>query len=111
MQTEQSFLSYQLSDIFQDPLFRDFALSFRTTQPHALLLYAHDHMNNFIQLEIRKREELVLTYNSMYEIKEVVVSVPGEIEIYFLLKPQFKQMTYKNFGSWNLANLSYYRTR
>ncbi|ELT91728.1 hypothetical protein CAPTEDRAFT_224303 [Capitella teleta] len=76
MRTEDSYLSYQLSDFSHDPLFRDLVFSFRTTQARALLLYAHDHMNNFVQLEVKNREELVLTYNSLHEIKEVVVNAP-----------------------------------
>ena len=77
MSTENSYLSYELTDFDHDPLLHDLVFSFRTTQPRALLLYAHDHMSNFVQLEIRERDQLVLTYNSLHDIKENVVNVPG----------------------------------
>lgn len=77
MRTTESFLAYLLPDYMEDPLRSELVLSFRTSQPKALLLYAHDHLNNFIQLEVRSRDSLAVVYNSGADIKEAVVSLPG----------------------------------
>ncbi|XP_060074031.1 axotactin-like isoform X2 [Ylistrum balloti] len=52
-------------------------VSFRTTNPRALLLYIYDHLNNFIQLEVTGPRRLRLSYNHFDVIKEGVLFTDG----------------------------------
>lgn len=52
-------------------------VSYRTSNPRALLLYMYDHLNNFVQLEVTGRRQLRLSYNHFDVIKEGVLVVDG----------------------------------
>jgi hypothetical protein len=70
------YLDYVESDV--DVLGNDYYISFRTNQKTALLLYMHDHNNNFIQMDVEDGETFHFSYNSGYEIQHATVKVPGE---------------------------------
>nr|KAG5714141.1 hypothetical protein BaRGS_020469 [Batillaria attramentaria] len=57
-----SFLKFDLTQ-YPGILDKTIVLSFRTTQSNALLLYAHDHMSNFLQMELQQGNTIVFTYN------------------------------------------------
>ncbi|XP_050401820.2 axotactin isoform X2 [Patella vulgata] len=42
--------------------------SFRTFQQDALLLYAHDHMNNFMQVELQQGTTITVSYNNFNQV-------------------------------------------
>ncbi|KJH48158.1 hypothetical protein DICVIV_05727 [Dictyocaulus viviparus] len=55
------FLKYELSS---NPLVNQTVLSFRSDQPHALLLFVHDHNNNFLQLHLSDEVNITLSLNN-----------------------------------------------
>ncbi|KAK6049427.1 hypothetical protein COOONC_13068 [Cooperia oncophora] len=55
------FLKYELS---QNALVDQTILSFRTDQPQALILFVHDHNNNFMQLHLSEEVNLTLSLNN-----------------------------------------------
>lgn len=66
------------SNIYPPYLIKNILLNIRTYQESALILYANDHLNNFIQLH-KNGTSLVLTYNSDSTI--VTVQVPVEEDL------------------------------
>ena len=60
-----------------DVLGSEYYFSFRTTQKGALLLYVHDHYNNFIQMDVEDGETFHLSYNNGYKIEHATVKVTG----------------------------------
>jgi hypothetical protein len=52
-------------------------LSFRTFQSDALLFYAHDHLSNFVQMEIQQGNAIVFTYNTYRSIITGSIVAPG----------------------------------
>ncbi len=48
-------------------------LSFRTYQSDALIFYANDHLQNFVQLELMDSAILIFKYNSGRRIIEIMV--------------------------------------
>ncbi|VDO23561.1 unnamed protein product, partial [Haemonchus placei] len=55
------FLKYELS---QNALMEQTVLSFRTDQSQALILFVHDHNNNFMQLHLSEEVNLTLSLNN-----------------------------------------------
>ncbi|VDN21439.1 unnamed protein product [Cylicostephanus goldi] len=55
------FLKYELS---HNPLIEQTVFSFRTDQPQALLMFVHDHNNNFMQLHLSEEVNLTLSLNN-----------------------------------------------
>ncbi|KAK6731044.1 hypothetical protein RB195_007484 [Necator americanus] len=55
------FLKYELS---QNPLIGQTVLSFRTDQSQALIIFVHDHNNNFMQLHLAEEVNLTLSLNN-----------------------------------------------
>ncbi|VDM58560.1 unnamed protein product [Angiostrongylus costaricensis] len=55
------FLKYEL---LRNPLVDQTVISFRTDQSHALILFVHDHHNNFMQLHLSEEVNLTLSLNN-----------------------------------------------
>src|SRR5690349_9093563 len=57
---------------------QDIVLSFRTHAKFALLLYAHDTVNNFVQLHIENGTNVVFTFNYIRRIvrREIFLGTP-----------------------------------
>ncbi|XP_038056828.1 neurexin-4-like [Patiria miniata] len=62
-----------------DILTSDFQLGFRTLQSQALILYARDTRNNFIQMELVDDSAFVFTFNSGRDVHEVVVNTSESV--------------------------------
>jgi len=52
-------------------------LNLRTYDTNSLVLYANDHLNNFVHLYISNKKTIVFQTNSGNEIKRVSVQYPG----------------------------------
>ncbi|XP_034249744.1 contactin-associated protein-like 2 isoform X2 [Thrips palmi] len=52
-------------------------LNVRTYDANSLLLYANDHLNNFVHLFIQNKKNLVFLFNSGNEIRRMSVQYPG----------------------------------
>ncbi|KAJ9577003.1 hypothetical protein L9F63_006440, partial [Diploptera punctata] len=52
-------------------------VNLRTYDHNSLVLYANDHLNNFIQLHIQDRKYVVFTFNIENEIHNITVEYPG----------------------------------
>ncbi|XP_078700655.1 axotactin-like isoform X2 [Branchiostoma floridae x Branchiostoma belcheri] len=72
---EDAFLLFEESQ--NSVLYSGLRFGFRTFVPDAVLMYAHDHFNNFVQLEVRGGDTLTVSFNSLNEIKEFTVKVAG----------------------------------
>ncbi|XP_019619326.1 PREDICTED: contactin-associated protein-like 3B [Branchiostoma belcheri] len=72
---EDAFLLFEESQ--NSVLYSGLRFGFRTFAPDAVLMYAHDHFNNFVQLEVRGGDTLTVSFNSLNEIKEFTVKVAG----------------------------------
>ncbi|KAI8495819.1 hypothetical protein Bbelb_262350 [Branchiostoma belcheri] len=72
---ENAFLLFEESQ--NSVLYSGLRYGFRTFAPDAVLMYAHDHLNNFVQLEVRGGDTLTVSFNSLNEIKEFTVKVAG----------------------------------
>ena len=57
----------------------DIIYSFRTLQNAAVLFYWKDDYNNFLQVELRQADVIVVVYNSMDAIYDMNITVAGEI--------------------------------
>lgn len=66
------------SNIYPPYLVKNILLNIRTYQESALIFYANDHLNNFVQLH-KNSSSLVMTYNSNSTI--ITVQVPIEEEL------------------------------
>ncbi|CAH1775534.1 unnamed protein product [Owenia fusiformis] len=64
-----SFLIYK-SPIEPDLISSDIQFGFRTSASDGLLIFIHDHLNNFLQMEVQNTNEFVLRFNVMFDIKE-----------------------------------------
>ncbi|XP_076463197.1 axotactin-like isoform X3 [Babylonia areolata] len=74
-----SYLLYDLTREPQGSLDQTIVFSFRTFQRDALLLYAHDQFSNFLQLELRRGDTLVLTYNSFRTIVSGAITASAPV--------------------------------
>ena len=61
----------------KNPLDQTIVLSFRTFKPEALLFYAHDHLGNFVQMELQQGIRIVFTYNMQYQVVSGSVTANG----------------------------------
>ncbi|XP_069674286.1 axotactin isoform X2 [Periplaneta americana] len=52
-------------------------LNLRTYDHNSLILYANDHLNNFVQLHIQDGNHVVFTFNVGNEIHNITVEYPG----------------------------------
>ncbi|KAK7508430.1 hypothetical protein BaRGS_00000669, partial [Batillaria attramentaria] len=73
-----SFLKFDLTQ-YPGILDKTIVLSFRTTQSNALLLYAHDHMSNFLQMELQQGNTIVFTYNENTAIVRGSITAPESL--------------------------------
>ena len=72
-----SFAKFELSGNM--PLLHsNMLLSFRTRQERALVFYLHDHLNNFLQLDVGGKDIVTISFNDDSDIIEVNVTVPGD---------------------------------
>ncbi|XP_046578022.1 LOW QUALITY PROTEIN: contactin-associated protein-like 2 [Haliotis rubra] len=75
---DNSFLFYNMTshpEILMDTII----LSFRTFQSDALLLYAHDHLNNFVQLKLTGGNTITITFNSYKNIISDSITLKNEV--------------------------------
>lgn len=79
-----SYLLYDLSK-YSDILDKTVVLSFRTQQADALLMYAYDHLSNFLQMELHQEKTIVFTYNNFHTIVRGSITVQGRFGILFLI--------------------------
>ncbi|XP_063977101.1 axotactin isoform X2 [Diachasmimorpha longicaudata] len=52
-------------------------INLRTYDTHSLILYANDHLNNFVHLYISNGTSIVYLFNAANEIKNITVQYPG----------------------------------
>ena len=71
-----SYLTFDLSKQ-PSPLDQTIVLSFRTFQSDALLLYAYDHLSNFVQMELQQGDTILFTYNTYRTIVSGSLTAPG----------------------------------
>ena len=71
-----SYLTFDLSKQ-PNPLDQTIVLSFRTFQTDTLLLYAYDHLSNFIQMELQQGDTILFTYNTYRTIVSGSITAPG----------------------------------
>lgn len=53
-------------------------LNLRTYDHNSLLLYANDHLNNFVQLHIQDGKSIVFMFNCGNKIHNITVEYPGK---------------------------------
>lgn len=73
-----SFLKFDMTQ-YSGMLDKTIVLSFRTLETEALLLYAHDHLSNFVQMELQQGNTVVFTYNSDNAIVRGSITAPGNL--------------------------------
>ncbi|KAK2576796.1 hypothetical protein KPH14_005433 [Odynerus spinipes] len=56
---------------------RNILINLRTYDTHSLILYANDHLNNFVHLYISNGTSIVYLFNAGNEIKNITVKHPG----------------------------------
>ncbi|XP_055383495.1 axotactin isoform X2 [Condylostylus longicornis] len=61
-------------DMLKDILTQNILINLRTYDTHSLVLYANDHLNNFIHLFITNSNEVVFMYNYENEIINLTIS-------------------------------------
>lgn len=63
----------QLKSMLQENIL----INLRTYDTHSLILYANDHLNNFVHLYISNGTNIVYLFNAGNEIKNITVSNPS----------------------------------
>jgi len=58
-------------------LLENILINLRTYDTHSLILYANDHLNNFVHLYISNGTNIVYLFNAGNEIKNITVANPG----------------------------------
>ncbi|KAK0424465.1 hypothetical protein QR680_008677 [Steinernema hermaphroditum] len=70
---EDGFLKFRGDDLQSNPITSNIIFSFRTDQKAALLVYAHDQFNNFIQVHLADEYRIVLSLNNNSDILQCTV--------------------------------------
>ncbi|XP_076440390.1 axotactin-like isoform X2 [Babylonia areolata] len=73
-----SYLTFDMLSL-PSPLDQTIVLSFRTFQMDALLFYAHDHLSNFVQMELQQGDTVLFTYNSYETIVSGAITAPAAL--------------------------------
>uniref|UniRef100_A0A914VCP8 Uncharacterized protein n=1 Tax=Plectus sambesii TaxID=2011161 RepID=A0A914VCP8_9BILA len=74
---EKGFLRYQ--NFPNNPLSNTMVFSFRTDQSDAMLVYAHDEINNFVQVHLWEENKISLTLNNNQVIQRCTITAePGK---------------------------------
>lgn len=76
----KNYLSHTVDDerhILSQVLSENILLNLRTYDDNSLLLYANDHLNNFVQLHIQDGKYIVFLFNSDNKIHNITVEYPG----------------------------------
>ncbi|XP_066589237.1 axotactin isoform X2 [Prorops nasuta] len=63
--------------LLKSMLRQNILINFRTYDTHSLILYANDHLNNFVHLYISNGTSIVYLFNDGNEIKNITVEYPG----------------------------------
>lgn len=63
--------------LLKNMLTENVLVNLRTYDANALVLYANDHLNNFVHLFIQNKKNLVFLFNSGNEIRRMSVMYPG----------------------------------
>lgn len=58
-------------------LLENILINLRTYDTHSLILYANDHLNNFVHLYISNGTNIVYLFNAGNEIKNITVENPS----------------------------------
>ncbi|TKR93092.1 hypothetical protein L596_007617 [Steinernema carpocapsae] len=70
---ESGFLKFRGDDLTTNPITSNVVFSFRTDQKEALLVYAHDQYNNFVQIHLADEYRIVLSLNNISNILQCTV--------------------------------------
>uniref|UniRef100_A0A1I7YPB6 EGF-like domain-containing protein n=1 Tax=Steinernema glaseri TaxID=37863 RepID=A0A1I7YPB6_9BILA len=70
---EDGFLKFRGDDLSSNPITSNIIFSFRTDQKAALLVYAHDQYNNFVQVHLADEYRIVLSLNNDSSILQCTV--------------------------------------
>jgi len=77
--SQKSYIKKQEKD--QSPISKfldsNISLNIRTYDKEALVLYANDNMNNFIQLHLEQGTHVVCTWNQLKEIRKIRINYKG----------------------------------
>lgn len=65
-------------------LLENILINLRTYDTHSLILYANDHLNNFVHLYISNGTNIVYLFNAGNEIKNITVENPSKIKFYYM---------------------------
>lgn len=63
--------------LLKSMLLKNILINLRTYDTHSLILYANDHLNNFVHLYISNGTKIVYLFNAGNEIKNITVENPG----------------------------------
>jgi pyruvate/oxaloacetate carboxyltransferase len=63
--------------LLKSMLLKNILINLRTYDMHSLILYANDHLNNFVHLYISNGTNVVYLFNAGNEIKNISVEYPG----------------------------------
>ncbi|KAG7199173.1 hypothetical protein KM043_018052 [Ampulex compressa] len=63
--------------LLKSMLVQNILINLRTYDTHSLILYANDHLNNFVHLYISNGTSIVYLFNAGNEIKNITVEYPG----------------------------------
>ncbi|XP_043284971.1 uncharacterized protein axo isoform X2 [Venturia canescens] len=63
--------------LLKSMLVQNILINLRTYDTHSLILYANDHLNNFVHLYISNGTSIVYLFNAGNEIKNITVHHPG----------------------------------
>jgi len=78
---KKNYLSHAVDNerhILSNVLSENILLNLRTYDYNSLLLYANDHLNNFVQLHIQDGKYIVFLFNSDNKILNITVEYPGK---------------------------------